>query len=222
MRSSLPLRVLGVIGSPRSESASAALVRRVLSAAGRLGAETAALDLRSAPLPFFDPAASADDPAAAAAARQAHWADAFVLGTPDYHGAPSGALKNYLDHLWRELAGKLFAIVVASNEKGLSVQDHLRTSIRQCYGWALPYGVGAPAAAVTDDGDVADPRIAERLDMMARDLVAYGTLLRDRRLADLAAAGGPRESGFMARVRAPGACEPPALNIVAPSARPRE
>jgi FMN reductase len=197
------LRILGVIGSPRSDSTSAALVDRVLASAAALGADTVTCDLRVRPLPFFDPVASVGDPAAAAARELARWADAFVLGTPDYHGAPSGALKNFLDHLWRELAGKLFAIVVASNEKGLSVQDHLRTSIRQCYGWALPYGAGAPAAAVADDGSVADPRLAERLDMMACDLVAYGTLLRDRRLADLAAASSPRESGFMARRRTP-------------------
>ena len=34
------------------------------------------------------------------------WADAFVLGSPDYHGSMSGALKNFLDYHWQEFAGK--------------------------------------------------------------------------------------------------------------------
>lgn len=45
-----------------------------------------------------------------------------------------------------------------------------------------------------------DPRIRQRLRMMARDLSVYGALLRAQRRADLA---GPRDlaaSGFMARM----------------------
>jgi NAD(P)H-dependent FMN reductase len=198
--SSRPLRVLGVIGSPRSESTSAALVTHVLDEAGRRGADVAPYDLRTQPLPLFDPAAAEAESAPGEVRALVVSADAFVLGTPDYHGAPSGTMKNFLDHFWKELAGKLFAIVVASNEKGLTAQDHLRTSIRQCYGWSLPYGVGAPAAAVADDCRVTDARIRERLEMMARDLVTYGTLLRDQRLADIAAPRDPLVAGFMARM----------------------
>ena len=196
-----PLHILGVIGSPRADSTTAVLVHSVLGAARGRGAETRLLDLRTAPLPFFEP----DAPPAAetAAARDAvRWADAFVLGSPDYHGAPSGALKNFLDHFWREFGGKLFAVVVASNEKGLTVQDHVRTSIRQCYAWSLPYGAGAAETAIAPDGSVADARLAERLDMMGRDLVTYGELLAAQRRADQALPHEPRLAGFMARIRA--------------------
>jgi NAD(P)H-dependent FMN reductase len=195
-----PLHVLGVIGSPRSDSISAAFVATVVSHASDLGAATRTLDLRSAPLPLFDPVPAGADPAVDAATESVRWADAFVLGTPDYHGAPSGIMKNFLDHFWKELAGKLFAIAVASNEKGLTVQEHLRTSIRQCYGWSLPYGTGAPAGAVSPEGEVTDPRIRQRLQMMARDLVVYGRHLRDQRLADLSAPRDPLVAGFMARM----------------------
>jgi len=195
-----PLSVLGVIGSPRSESTSAAFVGCVLTHAGGLGAEVRVIDLRTGPLPLFDPATE-DEPAVVREARElVTWADAIVLGTPDYHGAPSGIIKNFLDHFWKELAGKLFAIVVASNEKGLTAQEHLRTSIRQCYAWSLPYGVGAPADAVAADGGVADPRVRRRLEMMGRDLVVYGTLLRDQRQRDLAAARDELIAGFMSRM----------------------
>lgn len=195
-----PLHVLGVVGSPRSDSISAAFVGAALAHAASLGADTRLLDLRETPLPLFDPAGADDSPTVAAATALVRWADAFVLGTPDYHGAPSGTMKNFLDHFWKEWAGKLFGIAVASNEKGLTVQEHLRTSIRQCYGWSLPYGVGAPAAAVSPSCEVTDARVRQRLEMLARDLVVYGELIRDQRRRDLAAERDPLVAGFMARM----------------------
>ena len=61
-------------------------------------------------------------------------------------------MKNFLDHFWREFAGKLFASVVASHEKGLTVTDQLRTVARQCYAWSMPYGVSfADREDVRDD-----------------------------------------------------------------------
>jgi hypothetical protein len=50
-------------------------------------------------------------------------------------------MKNFLDHFWLEFAGKLFATIVASSEKGLMVTDQLHTVARQCYAWTLPYGL---------------------------------------------------------------------------------
>jgi NAD(P)H-dependent FMN reductase len=192
--------LLGVIGSPRVESTSAAFVHRVVSAAGGRGVGTRLVDLRRDPLPFFEPGAPRSV-AIEQALVAVRWADVLVLGTPDYHGGPSGSLKNFLDHFWREFGGKLFGVVVASNEKGLTVQDHLRTSIRQCYAWSLPYGVGAADSAVDSDGTVSEPRVAERLDMMARDLVTYGGLIAAQRRADQALPHEPLLAGFMARVR---------------------
>ena len=193
------VNILGVIGSPRSDSNSAGFVAAVLAEAAARGGSTRQLDLRQQPLALFDPEADANG-AVADARGLVVWADAFLLGTPDYHGAPSGILKNFMDHFWKEFPGKLFGIVVSSNEKGLTVQDHLRTSVRQCYGWSLPYGVGAPPEVLDASGAVTDAKVRGRLVMMARDLVVYGSLLRGQRLADLA---GPREtavSGFMARM----------------------
>ncbi len=193
------VNILGVIGSPRADAVSASFVKAVLAEAATNGATVRELDLRGQPLPLFEPGVEVNG-AVAKARELVVWADAFVLGTPDYHGAPSGIIKNFMDYFWKEFAGKLFAITVSSNEKGLTVQDHLRTSVRQCYAWSLPYGVGAPESAINDDGTVSDTRVSQRLTMMARDLVVYGALLRGQRLADL---DGPRDShvsGFMARM----------------------
>jgi NAD(P)H-dependent FMN reductase len=69
------------------------------------------------------------------------WADAFILATPDYHGSMAGSMKNFLDYFWSEFAGKLFGYICSSHEKGLTVMDQMRTAVRQCYGWSMPYGI---------------------------------------------------------------------------------
>lgn len=112
-------------------------------------------------------------------AEAVRWADAFLLGTPDYHGSMSGSMKNFLDYHWAEFAGKLFGYVCASHEKGLTVMDHLRTAVRQCYGWSLPYGVSLHGEQdFNAAGAVVNQRLSQRLNMLTRDLLVYGELLR--------------------------------------------
>ncbi len=124
-------------------------------------------------------------------------ADAYILGTPDYHGSISSALKNFLDHFWQEFAGKLFASVVASHEKGLTVTDQLRTVARQCYAWSLPYGVACIDVEDVKNGAIISNSLAQRLEMFVRDVDVYGQVLARQRIADLAGA----EPGLMARRR---------------------
>jgi FMN reductase len=100
----------------------------------------------------------------------------------------SGALKNFLDFHWEEFAGKLFGYVCASHEKGLTVMDHMRTAVRQCYGWSLPYGVSVHGEQDLDAaGAVTNPRLTTRLRMLARDLVVYGGLLAEQFRQDVRA-----------------------------------
>ncbi len=110
-----------------------------------------------------------------------HRADAIVLGTPDYHGGISGSMKNFLDHFWREFAGKLFATIVASHEKGLTVTDQLRTVARQCYAWTLPYGVSFAEDVDVKDGQITSDALKQRLEMLVRDVRVYGELLARQR-----------------------------------------
>jgi len=121
----------------------------------------------------------------------------IVLGSPDYHGSISGAMKNFLDHFWREFAGKLFATIVASHEKGLTVTDQLRTVARQCYAWTLPYGVSFTEDLDVKDGQIVSDALKQRLEMLVRDLRVYGNLLARQRRADLAGT----DAGFLARHR---------------------
>jgi FMN reductase len=155
------------------------------------------LDLLHEPLPLYNPNTayqSAHFPPLKARVEQA---DVFVLGTPDYHGSISSALKNFLDHFWKEFAGKLFATIVASHEKGLTVTDQLRTVARQCYAWALPYGVSFQEGEDVREGFIVSEPFQKRLAMFERDLRVYGELIARQRRADLAST----DPGFMARHR---------------------
>jgi FMN reductase len=184
----MAFKILGVNGSLREGSFSRRALNVVLEAARQQGAETRLLDLGAADLPMFRPDEAEERPAVKRVAEAVTWADAFVLASPDYHGSVSGAMKNFLDYHWAEFAGKLFGYVCASHEKGLTTMDQMRTAVRQCYGWSLPYGASVHGENDFDEaGTITNERLANRLRMLARDLLVYGTMLREQFHRDLSA-----------------------------------
>ena len=181
----MAIKVLGVGGSMREDSYSSRAVRLCLESARRRGAEVRLLDLRTAGLPMFRPDAEAQA-AVEEVGRSVQWADAFVLGSPDYHGSMSGAMKNFLDFHWENFAGKLFGYVCASHEKGLTAMEQMRTAVRQCYGWSLPYGVSVHGEHDFDNsGAISNARLQGRLEMLSRDLTIYGELIHGQFIRDL-------------------------------------
>ncbi len=194
----MAIKILGVNGSMRAESRGAESIKILLELAKGFGAETRFLDLRVTDLPMFKPHGNPSD-GVREAGEATEWAGAIVLGTPDYHGSMSGAMKNYLDYHWEEFAGKLFGYICTSHEKGLTVMDQMRTAVRQCYGWSLPYGISFSGDEAFDaNGKMIDQKIEQRLKMMARDITVYGTLLRNQFQQDLV---GNIQDTFAARYR---------------------
>jgi NAD(P)H-dependent FMN reductase len=180
----ITFNVLGVAGSTRQGSYSTRALKIVLEHAKKHGAEVRLLDLSRMVLPLYDPSAPASKEVEYAAEAVA-WADAFILTSPDYHGSMSGALKNFLDHFYEEFAGKLFGYIVASHEKGLTVMEQMRTVVRQCYGWSMPYGVSINGPQDFTSHELTNSKLSSRLRMMGRDLVVYGRLVRDQFVRDL-------------------------------------
>ena len=183
----MTIRLLGVCGSMREKSYSSRLAIIALDAAREHGAETRLLELGTIDLPTYNPDKECPDhPGLSAATEAVNWADAFLLASPDYHGSMSGAMKNFLDFYWSEFAGKLFGYLCASHEKGLTVMEQMRTSVRQCYGWSLPYGVSVHGSQDFDSSGLHNAQVARRVHMLARDLVVYGALIRTQFQLDLA------------------------------------
>ena len=195
--SEAPLTILAVVGSLQRESVTRVVVSQVAQQLQAAGCAVDVLDFEKESLALYNPDTAHDLPGYEQLQARVHRADVIVLGTPDYHGSISGALKNFLDHFWHEFAGKLFATIVASHEKGLTVTDQLRTVARQCYAWTLPYGVSLTENVDVKDGQIASDALKQRLEMLIRDLRVYGEVLARQRRADLAGT----DPGFLARHR---------------------
>jgi FMN reductase len=191
------LHVLAVIGSLGRRSTTRLVVGELSRQLTARHCAVDVLDFQTEPLPLYNPDSAHKSPSFPALQRRVEQADVLVLGTPDYHGCISSTMKSFLDHFWREFAGKLFATVVSSHEKGLTVTDQLRTVARQCYAWSLPYGVSFTAEDDVKNGKKISRELAKRLDMTAADIAVYGRLLAAQRQADL----NSRQPGFMARLR---------------------
>jgi hypothetical protein len=64
--------------------------------------------------------------------------------------------------------------------------DQMRTAIRQCYGWSLPYGISInPSQDFNKDREIINDRLLGRLENLARDLVVYGSLISNQFKKDL-------------------------------------
>src|SRR5688500_10665015 len=149
-------------------------------------AEIQILDLRQTILPLLYYQEHDKKTGISIAEKMVKWADAFILSTPDYHGSMAGSMKNFLDYFWSEFAGKLFGYICSSHEKGLTVMDQMRTAVRQCYGWSMPYGISVNGEEDFNEvGEVINSVLHKRLKMLARDLVVYGKVIRGQFLEDL-------------------------------------
>src|ERR1051325_374373 len=191
------LKVLAVVGSLQSDSITRVAILHLAQGLQAAGCVADVLDFRKEPLALYNPDVAHELAGYSDLQARVERADVIVLGTPDYHGSISSAMKNFLDHFWREFAGKLFAIVVASHEKGQTVVDQLRTVARQCYAWTLPYSVSLMEGQDVKDGQIVSDELKQRLTMIVRDVHVYGEVIARQRRADLAGS----EPGFLARHR---------------------
>jgi NAD(P)H-dependent FMN reductase len=189
--------IMTIVGSMRQRSITRAVLLDLGERLRARGCGVDLLDLSTEPLPLYNPDTAGQQPGFDSLRARVERADVYVLGTPDYHGSISGLMKNFLDHFWHEFAGKLFVPLVASHEKGLTTIDQIRTVARQCYAWALPYGVSFVEETDVRDGHVVNRKLADRLAMLERDTHVYGALLAGQRRRDLDGVG----PGFMARHR---------------------
>ncbi|HYX57353.1 MAG TPA: NAD(P)H-dependent oxidoreductase [Nitrososphaeraceae archaeon] len=191
------VNILGIAGSMREQSYSTRGLKLVLEEVKKYDSESDVLELRRLNLPLYDPSGdTSHEPSSyininnnllERITTALKWADAFVLASPDYHGSMSGGMKNFLDYFWEDFAGKTFGYIVASHEKGLTVADQMRTAVRQCYGWSMPYNISINGEKDFDsEGNLVNSALAKRVKMLARDLVTYGTLIRGQFLQDIA------------------------------------
>lgn len=179
-------KILGIGASLRKNSTSTKILQMTLKECQKYGAIIGIVDLRQIELPIFSPNKPKEITENVRKINdEVIESDAFILATPDYHGSMSGGMKNFLDYYWYEFSGKLFGYIVSSHEKGLTVIDHMRTAVRQCYGWSLPYGLSIHGENDFDDqGNLKNTYLNQRMKNMGRDMVTYGKLIATQFLYD--------------------------------------
>lgn len=181
-------RILGVSGSLREGSNTLILVNKTLEFAREMGADAHLLDLRDYPLPLYEAHVGYKEHAHVPKVIElVAQCDAILLGSPEYHGSMSGAMKNFMDFLYREFAGKVVGMVSATGgSQGSGCFDNMRASIHACHGWALPYVTSANGRDFDENHEIINARTIDRLRRTARDLVHYGPLLKGQFEKDLA------------------------------------
>jgi FMN reductase len=187
----MTIKLLGIAGSMRSNSYSFKALEVALKTANtNYNAEINLFDLRKNKLPIYEPNQDQEKIQASEleslelAKTLVKWSDAIILTSPDYHGSMSGVLKNFLDFFWREFSGKTFGYICASHEKGLTVMEQMRTAVRQCYGWSLPYGISTSSEDFDHEGNLTNSKTLSRIHMLSRDIVFYGKVIRGQYILD--------------------------------------
>lgn len=167
--------IVAVCGSLRDESRTRIALNEALAASQESGATTDLIDLRAYELPSLN-STDTDVPDAHDLRATLERADSVLLGTPNYHGSYSGALKNALDYCGRdEFEGTTVGLLeVAAGEFPGSALSHLRTVSRTLRAWTLPTEVAIPAShtTITETG-IGDADLVERTRRLGRELVTY-------------------------------------------------
>jgi NAD(P)H-dependent FMN reductase len=168
-------RVVALCGSLRDGSRTRVALEEALVASRDAGATTELVDLRDYELPRLY-AVDTAVPDAITLRETVGRADSVLLGTPNYHGSYSGALKDALDHCSRDEFERTTVGLLEVAAGGLpgSALAHLRTVSRTLRAWTLPTEVAIPDSSSTvDETRIADPDIAGRTRRLGRELVSY-------------------------------------------------
>lgn len=152
-------RVLALNGSPSRPSRSRALAARALELAGG-GRLVDLADLDPGALLAIGRDAAVDEVRDAVLA-----ADVLVVATPVYRATYTALTKAIFDLLPMEGLRGVAVVPIASGygpEHSLCIDHGLRPLVASLGGWAVPTGVYATRAEVSDDGALA-PAVDERL-----------------------------------------------------------
>jgi NAD(P)H-dependent FMN reductase len=174
------MKIIGLSGSMRADSTTKKAVTIVLQAAERAGADTGLIHLADWKLPIYDDRSdtSTYPEVVHRFIKVVSEADGLVIGSPEYHGSLTGALKNSLDFLeGRYLKDKQVALLgVAGGSMGATnTVNTLNDIMRNLHAWPLPSSPTIPSAynAFRPDGKLKDEKLQARLEMLGTKLVEF-------------------------------------------------
>lgn len=184
--------IVGIGGTTRRQSTTEWALRASLVAAEAAGARSVRLSGADIDLPVYRPEDPDRTPAARRLVEQMARADGLIVASPGYHGGLSGHVKNALDYAedlrdrdppyWE---GRAVGCLVCAYgwQATTTTLVALRSVTHALRGWPTPLGVGLNSRepVFDPDGNVVDEPTAERLRLVARQVVEFAL----QRRADL-------------------------------------
>jgi len=179
------MRIIGIGGTYRPQSSTEQALRIALASAAAHGAETELLGAEALDLPMFRPSADAVlVPKALHLIAEVRRADAFIIGSPGYHGGISGLVKNALDYLeelrtdpYPYLHGKAVGLITtgAGWQATSTTMAALRDVVHALRGWPTPLGVGVNSSEVkfNADGTCSSPQVTEQLRIVGEQVAKF-------------------------------------------------
>ena len=176
-------KIVGLGGSMRANSASALALDWMLAHLRDQGAETASVSGAQINFPMFDGGSEAD-PAVGRWVEAVRNCDALIVATPVYHGAPSGLIKNALDHLQPlnddrrpYLTGRAVCCIAAGGgvTGAVTALSCLRDVVHALRGWPTPMHVPIDSSAKPFDeaGTLVHARTEKLLTAALGDLALF-------------------------------------------------
>lgn len=177
--------VVGLGGTLRADSSTERAVRYCLTAVEKQGGRTRMFAGPDLELPMYAPHSLERTPAALEFVSALRDADAVVVGSPGYHGAISGLVKNALDYIedLREdprvyLDNTPWGCISCAYgwQAAVGTLGQLRSIGHALRAWPTPLGVAINSAdKIWDEtGELADGTVRSQLDMLATQLLTFG------------------------------------------------
>jgi NAD(P)H-dependent FMN reductase len=170
------VNIVLIAGSNRAEATSTKLAAAVGSRLRELGASVELFELYRKPIPFYEPdyapGGRLEDAHLAELLRLAEGAHALGFSTPEYHGGPTGLVKNAIDWLEkRHAAGKaVLSMASAGGAVAVSTLQQLQSAMRYVHGVNCPewISLGGALRSFGDDGKPSHPDAIQRIDHVSR------------------------------------------------------
>lgn len=177
--------VVGMGGTLRADSSTERAVRYCLESVERQGGRTRMFAGPDLELPMYAPHSLERTPAALEFVSALRDADAVVVGSPGYHGAISGLVKNALDYIedLREdprvyLDNTPWGCISCAYgwQAAVGTLGQLRSIGHALRAWPTPLGVAINSADKiwSETGELADATVRGQLEMLAMQLLTFG------------------------------------------------
>lgn len=178
--------IVGLGGTGSASGSTERVLRHTLSAVEAAGATTMYFDGKALDMPMYSYGGTRTAPSLALvdALRRA---DGIIIASPGYHGTVSGLIKNALDYVedmardervyFEGRAVGLIAVAAGWQATGSTLAT-LRSITHALRGWPTPMAVAINSAQPVFDegGGIADISIANQLDLLAGQVVAFARM----------------------------------------------